>query len=126
MQYIKEEIEVTNKDIFFSKVREQEAKEAQRDLVIDPSETWKHWFKRTATFEEPPMIDRDQLPEDKKPSIFNKVENMMNGINPYPPGHKWNKNSKKGDISSNGQSSFGKHNCNLYNRGKRKKRGIFG
>jgi len=88
-------------NVFFQKVKLREQQETERDKVIDPRESWKHWFKRTATFEEPPMVDRDELPEDKKPhraSLFNKVENMMNGINPYPPGHKWN---KKGDREAN-------------------------
>ena len=91
---MREEIEVEDTNIFFQKVKMKEQEEAEKDMVIDPRETWKHWFKRTATFEDPPMVEREQLPEDKAPhkaSLFNKMENMMNGINPYPPGHKYNK-----------------------------------
>ena len=66
-------------------------------MVIDPRETWKQWIRRTATFEEPPMIERKDLPDENQPhkKIFSKVENYLNGINPYPPGHKWNKKSNK-------------------------------
>ena len=45
-------------------------------MVIDPKESWSEWFKRNANFEEPPMIERDQLPDDKQPhkSVFSTLE----------------------------------------------------
>lgn len=62
-------------------------------MVIDPRETWGDWLKRQANFDEPPMIDRESLPQENQPhkSLFGRLENVREGINPYPPGHKWNK-----------------------------------
>lgn len=93
IECVNEERELTSNSIFFEKIRAHEAEMAKRDLVIDPGETWKNWFKRTAKFEEPPMVNRHDIPYEKQPhkKIFNKIENMLNGINPYPPGHKYNK-----------------------------------
>lgn len=109
IQYIREEIEVADKNVFFQKVKLREEQEAAKDMVIDPRESWKHWFKRTATFEDPPMVEREELPEEQRPhksSMFNKVENMMNGINPYPPGHKWNKSQSMRSDSVRNESSI--------------------
>ena len=43
------------------------------------------------------MVERKDLPDENQPhkKIFSKVENYLNGINPFPPGHKWNKKSNK-------------------------------
>lgn len=81
-----EEIEVNNHSIFFEKVKLREEEERLKDKVIDPYEPWKKWFKRNATFDEPPMIERDALPEELQPQkhIFSIVDNYVNGINPYP------------------------------------------
>ena len=43
------------------------------------------------------MIDRYELPDELQPhrALFSRVENYLNGINPYPPGHRWNKKKNK-------------------------------
>ena len=55
---------------------------ARKDMVIDPKESWSEWFKRNANFEEPPMIERDQLPDDKQPhkSVFSTLESKSMSI----------------------------------------------
>ena len=70
---------------------------AERDLVIDPNETWKQWFTRNLNCEEPPMIPREELPEDKQPhnTFYGRMSNYMSGINPYPPGHRYNSEKPK-------------------------------
>mmetsp|Transcript_41479 Transcript_41479/g.47843 ORF Transcript_41479/g.47843 Transcript_41479/m.47843 type:complete len:247 (-) Transcript_41479:24-764(-) len=97
LQYVEENKVLDSTKIFFEKIKKEDEEYNNKDLVIDPRETWKQWIKRTATFEEPPMVERQELPEKKQPhkSFFSKVENYVNGINPYPPGHKWNKKSNK-------------------------------
>ena len=57
------------------------------DMVVDPRETWKHFINRVANFEEAPMIEREKLAENIQPhkSLYGKVSNWVNGINPYPP-----------------------------------------
>jgi len=34
-----------------------------KDLVVDSRETWKKWFNRQLNFEDPPLIPREELPE---------------------------------------------------------------
>jgi len=33
-----------------------------KDPVVDPRETWGHWFKRNMDFKDPPLCERDDLP----------------------------------------------------------------
>lgn len=35
--------------------------------MIDPRETWKHWFVRNLEFKDPPLVERSELPEDLQP-----------------------------------------------------------
>jgi hypothetical protein len=35
-----------------------------KDPVIDPNEPWKNWFVRVANFKDPPLVERDSLPEN--------------------------------------------------------------
>ena len=56
-------------------------------MVVDPRETWKKWAWRQMNFEEPPLIPREELPEELQPhrTFYGKVACFMNGIDPYPP-----------------------------------------
>ncbi len=58
-----------------------------KDLVVDTRETWKNWFVRQLNFEDPPLIPREDLPEDFQPhrSFYGKLSCMVNGIDPNPP-----------------------------------------
>ena len=78
----------------------EEAEYRKRDLVINPRESWKELIRRTTNFEEPSLIDRHELPNDDQPhkKLFSAIDNYLNGINSYPPGHKWNKMKKKNKI----------------------------
>jgi hypothetical protein len=33
------------------------------DPVIDPRESWKDWFWRNVEFQNPPLVERESLPE---------------------------------------------------------------
>jgi hypothetical protein len=35
-----------------------------KDLVIDTRETWKNWAWRQMNFEDPPMLPREEIPEN--------------------------------------------------------------
>jgi hypothetical protein len=37
------------------------------DPVIDPRESWPAWFKRNADFRDPPIVERNSLPEELQP-----------------------------------------------------------
>ena len=93
LQYLEEDKQINSTAVFFEKIKRKEAELAKKDMIIDPRQSWKNWFKRTLNFEEPPMIERNSIPENQQPhnSLFGKYDNISNGINPYPPGHKWNK-----------------------------------
>ena len=85
---------------FLRKWNKERQEFINRDDVIDPRETWKNWIKRTFTFENPPMVERHELQEHEHPhkSVFSAIENLTNGINPYPPGHKYNNKSPEKSI----------------------------
>lgn len=106
LEYLSQEKEVDSGKVFFERLMKEEAEYRKRDLVIDPRESWKEWIKRTANFEEPPMIDRHELPDDDQPhkKLFSAIDNYLNGINPYPPGHKWNK-IKKNKVAASKDAS---------------------
>jgi hypothetical protein len=58
-----------------------------RDLVIDTRETWRSWVWRQLNFEEPPLVPREDLPEEYQPhrSFYGKMACFVNGIDPNPP-----------------------------------------
>lgn len=66
---------------------EQQEEWMNRDLVVDPRETWKHFFKRQLNFEDPPLVPREELPETIQPhrSFYGKLSCFLNNIDPYPP-----------------------------------------
>ena len=37
-------------------------KKKYADPVVDPRETWKHWIMRNIDFQDPPMVERNDLP----------------------------------------------------------------
>ena len=49
---------------FFVKIRKAREEWLARDLVIDRTETWKAWAWRIMNFEDPPLIPREDLPEE--------------------------------------------------------------
>ena len=97
IEKLNNEEEVESNKIFFEKIRQKEKEWAERDLVLDPNETWNEWFKRNLEFEEPPMVPRDEIPEEKQPhnSLYGRLSSYMSGINPYPPGHMYNSDRPK-------------------------------
>ncbi|KAL4493994.1 hypothetical protein ABPG72_022011 [Tetrahymena utriculariae] len=57
------------------------------DPVIDPRETWIQFIKRNIEFEEPPVVERSELPQHLQPQnrFMGKVRQYLNGKSPYPP-----------------------------------------
>lgn len=37
------------------------------DPVVDPRESWREWALRNIEFEDPPMVERNELPEELQP-----------------------------------------------------------
>lgn len=47
--------------------------------MIDPRESWGEMIKRVAEFKPPPLVERDELPEEyKKPTVLQKARTLMN------------------------------------------------
>ena len=92
MEYVRDDVDLNSYAIFFEKIQQEKDAWLNRDLVLDPTETWKDWFVRNMNFEEPKMIPREDLASNKQPhkSIYGKLSSYVNGVNPYPPGHKKN------------------------------------
>lgn len=61
-------------------------------------------------FEEPPMIPREDLPNQHQPhrSFYGKLTCYLNGVNPFPPGHKNNpaKNNDTLNIIERGRNDI--------------------
>ncbi|TNV78154.1 hypothetical protein FGO68_gene14585 [Halteria grandinella] len=57
-----------------------------KDLVIDTRETWKSFISRQLNFEDPPLVPREELPEELQPhrSFYGKMACFVNGIDPNP------------------------------------------
>jgi len=57
-----------------------------KDPVIDPRETWGQFAKRILEFEEPPLVERDSLPEELRPEnrALGRLRSYFNGLSPYP------------------------------------------
>lgn len=49
------------------------------DPVVDPRESWKEWMIRNIDFKDPPMVERDELPEELQPQNqkFAKMRHFM-------------------------------------------------
>ncbi|CAI2375388.1 unnamed protein product [Moneuplotes crassus] len=92
IEKLENEEQVHSFNIFYKKIEREEQEWLSKDLVIDPRETWKKWLTRNMNFEEPPMVPREDIPEDNQPhtTFYGKMTCYLNGINPYPPGHKNN------------------------------------
>lgn len=63
------------------------------DPVIDPRETWTQFFKRVLEFEEPPLVEREDLPPELQPQnrAFGKMSMYLEGLES-------NKNIKRQDV----------------------------
>lgn len=54
--------------------------------MIDTRETWKSWMSRQLNFDDPPLVPREELPEELQPhrSFYGKMACFINGIDPNP------------------------------------------
>jgi hypothetical protein len=57
-------------------------KKVYRDPVVDPRETWKEWTKRQLEFKDPPLVERDDLPEELQPQNrkYGKVSTFFSSM----------------------------------------------
>lgn len=60
------------------------------DPVIDPNETWKQWFLRNLEFKDPPLVERNSLPENLRPENrrFGKLGNFLSRMTMTPASQK--------------------------------------
>ena len=87
LQYLAEDREHVDYQVFFDLIKREQEEWQAKDLVVDTRETWKQWARRQLNFEDPPLIPREELPEQKQPhrTFYGKVSCFMNGLDPYPP-----------------------------------------
>lgn len=84
--YLDNKVETVQRDLFYEKIRKERQEWESRDLVVDTRETWGQWFRRTKEFDGPPLVPREELPEQFQPhrSFYGKLSCYLNGIDPYP------------------------------------------
>mmetsp|Transcript_8461 Transcript_8461/g.6307 ORF Transcript_8461/g.6307 Transcript_8461/m.6307 type:complete len:81 (-) Transcript_8461:282-524(-) len=63
-KYMDEEREVVHYEEFFDEIKRKRREFYEKDLVVDVRESWKQWAWRQMNFEDPPLIARDELPEE--------------------------------------------------------------
>lgn len=103
------EEQIDSYSIFQTKIKEREREWLSKDLVVDIRESWGDWFNRNVDFDDPPMVPREELPEEYQPhnSIYGKLASYANGVNPYPPGHEYNPihshKRRRNDIENNNE-----------------------
>jgi ankyrin repeat protein len=53
-----------------------------RDPVVDPRESWGQWMRRQLDFKDPPLVERDELPEELQPQNrrFGKLNTMVSNF----------------------------------------------
>lgn len=78
LEKLEKEEEIRSYKIFHERLIREEKEWLSRDLVIDPRETWTEWFQRNANFIEPPLIPREELPQDAQPhnSFYGKFQRI--------------------------------------------------
>lgn len=57
-------------------------KKVYEDPVVDPRESWKQWFLRNMEFKDPPLCERNDLPEELQPQNrkFGKVSHFFSRL----------------------------------------------
>ena len=98
--FMEQDQEVTDRTIFFEKMRREYQEWLQKDLVVDTRETWKQWLKRQSKFGEVPLVPREELPEEYQPhaSFYNRMVNIAAGIDPTPRGERSARRQNTGDL----------------------------
>lgn len=90
-----------NYDMFLTGLREgipeenmedytKKHKKVYNDPVIDPREGWVKWIKRVADFQPPPLVERNELPEELQPQnrTLGKIHHFLDRIVNTGPGTK--------------------------------------
>lgn len=84
IENLKKKIEVENVPDFLTK-----PKLVYKDPVVDPRETWKEWAHRQLEFKDPPLVEREELPEDLQPQNrkFGKFNHFFSNLTMSPMVH---------------------------------------
>ena len=86
-KYLEEGREEANMEDMYAKKHKEYHAWLKRDLVVDTRESWRQWMNRQMLFQDPPMVPREELPEEFHPhrSFYGKLANTMSGVDPTPP-----------------------------------------
>lgn len=86
-QYFDDGVATCERKVFKEKIRKELEEWYKKDLVIDPRETWGEMFTRIKNFDDPPLVPREELPDENQPhkTFYGKVSCFLNNIDPYPP-----------------------------------------
>lgn len=94
-------VEALQMAVPFENVRDffRKPKKTFVDPVVDPRETWKNWIIRNIDFEDPPMVERSELPEDMQPQNvkFSKMRHFMTRMTISPMAQKVHLNPRGRD-----------------------------
>ena len=63
LDYLNEERENVDESRFFDLIKQRREEWLSKDLVVDVRESWKTWTWRQMHFEDPPLIPREDLPD---------------------------------------------------------------
>lgn len=68
----------------------EKKKDVLSDPVIDPRESWSEWFVRNLDFRDPPMVERNSLPEELRPENrrFGKLTHFLGKVALTPASQK--------------------------------------
>ena len=77
LEFLEEKIEPENVPNFLKR-----QKKVYKDPVVDPRESWKEWTKRQLEFKDPPLVERDELPQELQPQNrkFGKISTFMSSF----------------------------------------------
>lgn len=61
-------------------------KKVYKDPVIDPRESWKEWTMRQIEFKDPPLVEREDLPQDLQPQNqkFGRLKHFFKNLTMSP------------------------------------------
>ncbi|CAK74091.1 unnamed protein product (macronuclear) [Paramecium tetraurelia] len=86
-RYVNYEIMITHLKLkteyqLIPNIYEKPKKQQLLDPVIDPRETWGDFIYRQIEFQNPPLVERDELPSNLQPQnrIIGKIRQQINGL----------------------------------------------
>jgi len=64
LEKFEEGVTTCDRRVFFERIRKELEEWYKKDLVVDTRESWGEMMSRIKNFEDPPLIPREELPED--------------------------------------------------------------